>query len=185
MDLNYLRRLLKIFDESTAVELEIEEEGVTLRMTKQGEGSAMASFAPPPYAGQQYAGQYMPQPPIYHVPSMMPQSPPVAASMPAAPVAAAPEIQAPPAEVKPTASSKTHQITSPIVGTFYRSPSPDTASFVQVGDRINAGSTLCIVEAMKLMNEIESDVSGTIVKILVENAQPVEYNQPLMIVELD
>ncbi len=74
---------------------------------------------------------------------------------------------------------------SPIVGTFYRAPSPDADSFVQVGQHVNAGDTLCIVEAMKLMNEIESDASGTIVKILVENAQPVEYNQPMFVIKPD
>jgi acetyl-CoA carboxylase biotin carboxyl carrier protein len=78
-----------------------------------------------------------------------------------------------------------HQICSPIVGTFYRAPSPDAEQFVQVGDRVTVGKTLCIVEAMKLMNEIESDAAGTVVKVLVENAQPVEYNQPLMLIQLD
>jgi acetyl-CoA carboxylase biotin carboxyl carrier protein len=76
-------------------------------------------------------------------------------------------------------------VTSPIVGTFYRAPSPDADAFVQVGQHVNAGDTLCIVEAMKLMNEIESDVTGTITKILVENGQPVEYNQPIFLVKPD
>jgi acetyl-CoA carboxylase biotin carboxyl carrier protein len=82
-------------------------------------------------------------------------------------------------------SQKTHTIVSPIVGTFYRAPAPDADPFVKVGDRVVPGQTLCIVEAMKLMNEIESDVSGTVVKILVENGQPVEYNQPLFEIALD
>ncbi len=77
-----------------------------------------------------------------------------------------------------------HEIRSPIVGTFYRAPAPDADSYVQVGSDVSAGSVLCIVEAMKLMNEIESDVSGKIVKILVENGKPVEYNQPLFLIEL-
>ena len=80
-------------------------------------------------------------------------------------------------------SSKFHEIKSPIVGTFYRAPAPDADPYVQVGDIVNAGSVLCIVEAMKLMNEIESDISGKIVKILVDNATPVEYNQPLFLIE--
>jgi acetyl-CoA carboxylase biotin carboxyl carrier protein len=83
------------------------------------------------------------------------------------------------------AEDKGHTILSPIVGTFYRAPSPDADSFVQVGQHVNAGDTICIVEAMKLMNEIESDASGTIVKILVENAQPVEYNQPMFVIKPD
>jgi acetyl-CoA carboxylase biotin carboxyl carrier protein len=77
-----------------------------------------------------------------------------------------------------------HIITSPIVGTFYRSSSPTTDPFIKVGDAIESGQTLCIVEAMKLMNEIQSDISGTVAKILVENAQPVEYGQPLFGIKL-
>ncbi|MBU1100531.1 MAG: acetyl-CoA carboxylase biotin carboxyl carrier protein [Bacteroidetes bacterium] len=78
-----------------------------------------------------------------------------------------------------------YEIKSPIVGTFYRAPSPEADPFIKVGDKISQGAVLCIVEAMKLMNEIESDVSGKIVKILVDDATPVEYNQPLFLVEKD
>ncbi|OHE59840.1 MAG: acetyl-CoA carboxylase, biotin carboxyl carrier protein [Thermodesulfovibrio sp. RBG_19FT_COMBO_42_12] len=74
-------------------------------------------------------------------------------------------------------------VTSPIVGTFYRSPSPEAAPFVEVGSNVNKGQVLCIVEAMKLMNEIESEVDGVVVKILVENGQPVEYGEPLFLIE--
>jgi len=77
----------------------------------------------------------------------------------------------------------THEIKSPIVGTFYRAPAPDADAYIQVGDSITVGSVLCIVEAMKLMNEIESDVSGKVIKILVENGKPVEYNQPLFLIQ--
>jgi acetyl-CoA carboxylase biotin carboxyl carrier protein len=76
-----------------------------------------------------------------------------------------------------------HEIRSPIVGTFYRAPAPDADSYVQVGDMVAPGTVLCIVEAMKLMNEIESDVSGKIIKILTENGKPVEYNQPLFLIQ--
>ena len=88
-------------------------------------------------------------------------------------------------KIQPLAESKSnyHEIRSPIVGTFYRAPSPDADSYVQIGDSISQGTVLCIIEAMKLMNEIESDVNGKIVKILVENGTPVEYNQPLFLVE--
>ena len=91
-------------------------------------------------------------------------------------------------EVNPIAAAEPakanhHEIRSPIVGTFYRSPSPDADEYVKIGDTVSQGSVLCIVEAMKLMNEIESDCSGKIVKILVENGSPVEYNQPLFLVE--
>lgn len=74
-------------------------------------------------------------------------------------------------------------VTSPIVGTFYRSPTPDAAHFVEVGMKVSKGQVLCIIEAMKLMNEIESDVDGLVVKILVENGQPVEYGEPLFLIE--
>ncbi len=97
----------------------------------------------------------------------------VPVGIPAPPVATAPPAAAPPLE------EALHIITSPIVGTFYRSSSPTTEAFIKPGDLIEANQTLCIIEAMKLMNEIQSDVSGTVVKILVENGQPVEYGQPL------
>lgn len=108
---------------------------------------------------------------------------PVAMAMPtAAPVAAAP---APKAE-KPAVSGKaTVEVKSPMIGTFYRSANPDSPPFVSVGDKITKGQTVCIIEAMKLFNEIESEVSGTIVKAMVENSTPVEYDQVLFVVEPD
>ncbi len=83
----------------------------------------------------------------------------------------------------PTRKANGNKVTSPMVGTFYRSPSPDAEAFIKVGDHVTVGQTLCIIEAMKIMNEIESEVSGVVLDILVENAQPVEYNQPLFIIE--
>ncbi|MBL7999620.1 MAG: acetyl-CoA carboxylase biotin carboxyl carrier protein [Candidatus Kapabacteria bacterium] len=155
MDLNYLKRLLKIFDESTLTELEIEEEGVQLKLARN-----------------QHSGvAYNPVPTMHY-------ASPVAIPAPAAP-AAAPISETPASAVAADSGKKTHKVLSPIVGTFYRAPSPDADAFVKVGDRVSAGQTLCIVEAMKLMNEIESDMSGTVVKINVENANPVEYNQVL------
>ncbi|MEM1251006.1 MAG: acetyl-CoA carboxylase biotin carboxyl carrier protein [Cyanobacteria bacterium P01_H01_bin.21] len=105
-----------------------------------------------------------------------------AATMPAAAPAVAPAVMAddlatPPAPVN---SSDFYEITSPMVGTFYRSPAPDESPFVDVGDRIKPGQTVCIIEAMKLMNEIDAEVSGEIVEILVQNAEPVEFGQPLI-----
>jgi acetyl-CoA carboxylase biotin carboxyl carrier protein len=90
---------------------------------------------------------------------------------------------APAPAAAPASTNKT--VLSPIVGTFYRAPAPDADAFVKVGDHVSVGQTLCIVEAMKLMNEIESDVSGTVVRILVENQNPVEYNQPLFEIKPD
>ena len=95
-----------------------------------------------------------------------------------APVAAAPVVAAP-VVVEPTG----HTLKSPMVGTFYRSPSPGASSFVEIGQTVSKGQTLCIIEAMKLLNEIESDASGVVKSILVENGQPVEYGQPLFIIE--
>lgn len=97
-----------------------------------------------------------------------------------APVASAPAAPAAPA---PAEDSKLITIKSPMIGTFYRSSSPDKDAFVQVGDNISKGSPVCIIEAMKLFNEIESEVSGKIVKVLVDDASPVEYDQPLFLVD--
>ncbi len=117
---------------------------------------------------------------------------PVVAAMPAAPVVAAPVPVAAPAAPTPaktekpaSESRKTTDIKSPMIGTFYRSSNPDSPPFVSVGDKVSKGQTVCIIEAMKLFNEIESEVSGTIVKVMVENASPVEYDQVLFVVEPD
>lgn len=116
------------------------------------------------------------EPTVVHatIPAPAPVTGAPAALAPAAPVAAA-----------PAADDTSHYITikSPMIGTFYRSASPDKPLFVNVGDEIKSGTVVCIIEAMKLFNEIESEISGRIVKILVDNASPVEYDQPLFLVE--
>ncbi len=104
---------------------------------------------------------------------------PVAAPAPAAPAAAAPS--APAAAASDDAKYQT--IKAPMIGTFYRSANPESDAFVQIGDKVTAGQTVCIIEAMKLFNEIESEISGTIVKVLVDNASPIEYDQPLFLVD--
>lgn len=168
MDLNYLRRLLKLFDESTLTELTIEEEGVTVRLSRHyGQASNNVPAVTPVVIPQPVAPAQLGAPP------------------PAAAETVAPLAEAAPAQPVAAPSQKIHTIVSPIVGTFYRAPAPDAEPFVKVGDHVVPGQTLCIVEAMKLMNEIESDVAGTVVKILVENGQPVEYNQPLFEIALD
>jgi acetyl-CoA carboxylase biotin carboxyl carrier protein len=96
-----------------------------------------------------------------------------------APLHAAPVAHAAPAAPAPAVDDKAHVVTSPFVGTFYRKPNPDSASYVSLNDRVEKGAVLCIVEAMKLMNEIEADVSGTVVGILAEDGAPVEYGQAL------
>jgi acetyl-CoA carboxylase biotin carboxyl carrier protein len=112
-----------------------------------------------------------------------------------APMASAPQVYAQPtaasapATAQPKADepsgTKTAEIKSPMIGTFYRSASPDNPPFVSVGDKVSKGQTVCIIEAMKLFNEIESEVSGTIVKVMIENSSPVEYDQVLFVVEPD
>jgi acetyl-CoA carboxylase biotin carboxyl carrier protein len=157
MDLNYVRKLVRLLSESAVDEIEIEEEGKKIRVAKN------------PHPVPVYQGPPTPQT------APLPQS----GSLP--PLASLPDAGGQPA--LPDPSSKLHEIKSPIVGTFYRSPAPDAAPFVQVGSLIRPGAVLCIVEAMKLMNEIEADVAGKIVKIMVENGQPVEYDQTLFLVE--
>ena len=106
---------------------------------------------------------------------------PMMAVAPAAPAAPAPEH---PAADKPAAEEISgHSVKSPMVGTFYRAPSPGSKVFVEEGQKVSKGDTLCIIEAMKILNQIESDKSGTVKKILAENGQPVEYNQPLFVIE--
>ena len=108
---------------------------------------------------------------------------PVQSVVAPAPVAAVPVVAAEPAQAPPAATATRGdllEVTAPMVGTFYRAPSPDDAPFVEVGSRINVGQTVCILEAMKLMNELESEVSGEVVEILVDNGMPVEFGQVLM-----
>ena len=155
MDIGYVKRLIKLLSESEVDEIEIEEEGKKVRLVKHRNSRAEGMVPPPP--------------PVRSLPEA--PSPVVAAAEPSAAVPV------------PTLAAGHHEIKSPIVGTFYRSPAPEAPPFVQVGTMIEPGAVLCIVEAMKLMNEIESDVSGKIVKILVENGQPIEYDQTLFLVE--
>jgi len=161
MDLQYVRKLVKLLSESAVDEIEIEEEGTKIRVARNSHGIQVVPAAAYP--------QVIPQVPASQ--GMAPTAPPQGVAPSAPP--ATPE--APPPGL--------HEIKSPIVGTFYRSPAPDAASFVQVGSVIRPGTVLCIVEAMKLMNEIEADVAGKIVRIMVENGQPVEYDQTLFLVE--
>ena len=114
-----------------------------------------------------------------HAMMMTPQMQPMAYGPPPAPALTAAEASAAAAAAEP----KGHQLKSPMVGTFYRAPSPGAPSFVEIGQSVTKGQTLCIIEAMKLLNEIESDATGTVAAILVENGQPVEYGQPLFLIE--
>ncbi|MGA7305041.1 MAG: acetyl-CoA carboxylase biotin carboxyl carrier protein [Rhodothermales bacterium] len=175
MDLKKLREMLKIVAESDVAEVEIDEDGtkVTIRRNAPTISVQPSGYYPP-------IGMY-PQP-ITDASAPI-QQPAMSSNSVAAPTSPA---QAPEKTGAPAASSeKETTIRAPIVGTFYASPSPDAESFVTVGSRVSQGSVLCIIEAMKLMNEIESEAAGTVVQILVENAEPVEYDQPLFVIEAD
>ena len=165
MDVKEIQNLIKFVAKSGAheVKLEMEDFKITIK-------TAADQIVPE----QQTIVQHMPP-------------------MAAAPVAAAPVASTPPAEVAaPAAAAATetpkdedHLITvkSPIIGTFYRKPSPDKPTFVEIGSTVNQGDVLCVIEAMKLFNEIESEFSGKIVKILVDDASPVEFDQPLFLID--
>lgn len=114
-------------------------------------------------------------------PAAAPPPPPASYAAPVAP-AAAPEPAAAPAPAEPAPSSG-HTVRAPMVGTFYRSPSPSAPSFVEVGQTVQVGQTLCIIEAMKMMNQIEADRAGVIKEVLADNEQPVEFDQPLFVIE--
>lgn len=166
IDITYLKQLLEIFDSSSVHDLRIEQEGVEIRLSKSPRREEAAQAMIP---AMTYAQMPVPQ----HLPAA-PEAPAAAnGGAPAAPAAAA----------EPQPEKKYHEIRSPIVGTFYRSPSPEAPPYAEVGQAVSPGAVLCIVEAMKLMNEIECDAYGKIAKIMVENAQPVEYNQVLFLVE--
>jgi acetyl-CoA carboxylase biotin carboxyl carrier protein len=154
MDLRKLKKLIDLVQESGIAELEVTEgeERVRISRALPGQAAVMAMPAAAPV----------------HLPA------PVAAAGAAAPATAG----AGPAEAK----VEGHVVKSPMVGTFYRAPSPGAKAFVELGDRVNAGDTLCIIEAMKLLNEIEADAGGVVKEIYVENGQPVEYGEPLFLI---
>ena len=154
MDLRKLKTLIDLVSESNVSELEITEAEGKVRIVKSP-GAVAQAYAPAP------------------VMMAAPLAP--AADTGAAPLAPAPA----PAPV----AAPDHTVKSPMVGTFYRSPSPGASSFVEVGSTVKVGETLCIIEAMKILNEIETDKAGTVTKILCENGQAVEYGQPLFIIE--
>ncbi|PTX60543.1 acetyl-CoA carboxylase biotin carboxyl carrier protein [Kordia periserrulae] len=162
MDLKEIQSLIKFVAKSGASEVKLEMEDVKITI-KTGSGD---------YKGE--TTTVVQQIPMAGIPQQQAQAP---AAQPAAPAAS--ETPAPAAND----DSKYITIKSPIIGTFYRKPSPDKPAFVEVGASISEGSVLCVIEAMKLFNEIESEVSGKIVKVLVDDASPVEFDQPLFLVD--
>jgi acetyl-CoA carboxylase biotin carboxyl carrier protein len=165
IDLSFIESLIKALDESSLDSLELERGGTRVRLSKS-----------PCSTPGVHQGVGQPQSPQFLVPQ-----PGGVESPPAAPTRDA-EV-APSTEEEVDGLSGLLEVTSPMVGTFYSAPAPDADPYVEVGQRIGEGTVLCIIEAMKLMNELESEVTGTIAKIMVENAQPVEYGQVLFLVD--
>jgi acetyl-CoA carboxylase biotin carboxyl carrier protein len=154
VDVEALNQVLKIMEKGDLAELLYEDGSVKIQLKKRGAFSASAS---------------------------MPQ---IIQSMPAAGMAVpSVEAAAAPAAPKPEDNPNASVVKSPMVGTFYRSPSPESPPFINIGDSVEPGKTLCIIEAMKIMNEIKCEVKGKVKEIIVENAQAVEFNQPLIIIE--
>jgi acetyl-CoA carboxylase biotin carboxyl carrier protein len=156
MDLRKIKTLIELVEESGISELEVKEGEESVRISRQ-------------IAAPMMPAQYLPAP----MPAPAPA--PIAAPAPAAaPVAAAPG---------PKAADNRHILKAPMVGTFYRSPSPGAKPFVEIGQTVKAGQTLCIIEAMKMLNQIEADRSGVVVEALADNEKPVEFDQPLFAID--
>ncbi len=155
MELSYVKKIIRLLENSDVDEVEIEEDGKKIRVARHRTNSVQYQIP----SNQNYLLQS-----------------PNASALPSAE-------SKQPAETPSTPKVNYHEVKSPIVGTFYRAPAPDAESYVEVGQEVNPGMVLCIVEAMKLMNEIECDVSGKVAKVMVENGTPVEYNQVLFLIE--
>ena len=155
MDLRKLKKLIDLVQESGIAELEITEGEERVRIARGG---------------------------VVDVAPLGAAAPGLASIAPAVPAAAASSAAAPTSAAEPAPGQEGHTVKSPMVGTFYRAPSPDAKPFVAAGDPVKEGQTICVIEAMKLMNEIECDASGVVKAILVENGQPVEYGQALFII---
>lgn len=156
MDIRKIKKLIELLEESGIAEIEIKEGEEGVRISRMNPGTTAQQFV--------------------QVPSM-PLNGPMQMSASASAAAMAPE----PAPPKP--KSNEHVVTAPMVGTFYASPSPGAKAFVNIGDEVKSGQVLCIIEAMKMMNQIESDKAGKITSIMARNGEPVEFGQPLFVIE--
>ncbi len=160
MDIRKIKKLIELLEESGIAEIEIKEGEEAVRISRMPGGNS-----PPPIYPQ-----------YTHVASMpMPMSPQLEAPK----ASASPTAESPAAKPKPNE----HVITAPMVGTFYGSPSPGAKPFIEIGDEIKVGQVLCIIEAMKMMNQIEADKAGKVTSIMARNGDPVEFGQPLFVVE--
>jgi acetyl-CoA carboxylase biotin carboxyl carrier protein len=198
MDLAKIQELLKMVSESGVAEVEIEDDDFKLTI-RQNAPTVMMQPSAPSY-NMPYPSYGMPQggyaPPAappsappsqqqHQAPASNPASAPSNATANAAPASANGNAETATAESSDTSASDNdgHVVTAELVGTFYRAPAPDAEPFVSVGDDVQEGDVMCIIEAMKIMNEIECDTAGTIKKILVEDAEPVEFDQPLFVID--
>ncbi len=154
MDIRKIKKLLELLEETSIAEIEIHEGEESVRITRVSTTQ-----------------QTVIQAPVTQPEAPTPQPAPAPSAGEAAPTAA------------PEEEIKGHIVRSPMVGTFYRAPAPGAKPFVETGQQVNVGDTLCIIEAMKILNQIEADKSGVVTKVLVEDGQPVEYNQPLFVIE--
>ncbi len=196
MDLAKIQELLKMVSESGVAEVEIEDDDFKLTI-RQNAPTVMMQPSAPSY-NMPYPSYGMPQG-GYAPPAAPPSAPQPQQQAPASNPASAPSnaaANATPASTNGNAETATaessdpsagdeggHIVTAELVGTFYRAPAPDAVPFVAVGDEVQEGDVMCIIEAMKIMNEIECDTAGTIKKILVEDAEPVEFDQPLFVID--
>lgn len=161
MDIRKVKKLIELLEESGLAELEITEGEESVRISRQLPGATV---------------QYAAAPPSFAAPAAAPGAaagPAAGASTGGGTATAAAANAGPPG----------HRVLSPMVGTFYEAPGPDSPNFVKIGDQVKAGDTLCIIEAMKMMNQIEADVDGKVVAALVRNGEPVEFGQPLFVIE--
>jgi len=164
LDVKEIKEILRILEEQDITEFELEQDGVKLRVARSGRNAP--AHAAPLVASSSFVAPVSPERAV----------PPPAAASPGAPVA--------PAAADGTDGTE-GVVKSPIVGTFYRSPDPNSPVFVNVGDRVRVGQVLCIIEAMKLMNEIEAETAGEVVKVHHETGQPVQYGEPLFDIRPD
>jgi len=166
MDIKEIQELIKFVAKSGATEVNLEIDNVKISIKSPAKKGAVPETT------------IIQQIPVAQNPAaVMPTAAPAAAPAPATPAADAPD------KAEPSDDDKYITVKSPMIGTFYRKPSPDKDTFVNVGDSIKSGDVLCVIEAMKLFNEIESELSGKIVKVLVDDSTPVEYDQPLFLVD--
>jgi len=175
IDLDKIQALLRIVSESGIAEVEVEEKGMKIVIRRSAATVTVQPAAMPFPMMPGYAPAGYP-PPGYGPPPSYPPSAAPAAALPAG------EAAAPQAPAEPGSGANEVIVRAPIVGTFYRAPSPDADVFVSEGAKVAPEDTLCIIEAMKLMNEIKAEVAGTVKQVLVENGQPVEYDQPLFVI---